>query len=57
MLSHRINGATHMGVEYLRGMLEAEVMFSVRPMMISKVALKAGSSRHGNALRAPVGCI
>ena len=45
----------HTGDEDVRGMLEIEDMFFKRPMCISKVALRAGSSKHGNALLASVG--
>jgi hypothetical protein len=37
------------------GMLEMEDMFVVLPRLTSKVALRAGSSRQGNARRASVG--
>jgi hypothetical protein len=36
-------------------MLDIEVMFLGRAMLILNLALRAGSSKHGNALRASVG--
>jgi hypothetical protein len=36
-------------------MLDTEVMLLGRPMLILNFAFKAGSSKHGNALRASVG--
>ena len=39
----------------LMGMLDRATMFLVRPRLISKVALRAGSSKQGKAFLADVG--
>ena len=45
---------TNMGIVSRMGMLEMVVMFIWRPRYTSKVALRAGSSKHGKARRASV---
>lgn len=44
----------NMGIVSMMGMLEMVVMFFWRPRYTSKVALSAGSSKHGKARRASV---
>lgn len=47
----------YIGVVSINGILEREIMFPWRPKVTVKVAFKFGSSKHGNARRASVGCI
>ena len=46
---------THTGSVLVMGMLDAELMLTDRPRVMANVALRAGSSRQGNAWRASVG--
>jgi hypothetical protein len=47
---------THTGSVSPRwGMFDIEVIFEGRAMLILNLAFRAGSSKHGNALRASVG--